>query len=71
MDMKDVIDMIATIYPWVDQSISFEWMIDPSKVSPAELYEYYMRAHQKGIKTVYYVRSMSAEVEDSCVSCSG
>jgi ribonucleoside-diphosphate reductase alpha chain len=70
MDMNDVIDMISVIYKWIDQSISFEWMIDPSKVSPRELYGYYFKAWRQGIKTVYYVRSLSAEVE-GCVSCSG
>jgi len=69
--MKDVIDMVAVVYKWIDQSISFEWMIDPSKVSPRELYEYYVRAHKAGIKTVYYMRSMSLEVKESCDSCSG
>lgn len=71
MDMNDVIDMIATIYPWVDQSISFEWMIDPTRVSPADLYGYYLKSWKGGIKTVYYVRSLSGEVKDDCVSCSG
>ena len=71
LNMKDVIDMVAVIYKWIDQSISFEWMIDPSKVSPRELYEYYVRAHKAGIKTVYYMRSMSLEVKESCDSCSG
>ena len=71
MNMNDVIDMMAVIYPWIDQSISFEWMIDPSKVSPAQLYSYYMKAWGQGIKTVYYVRSLSAEVKEECVSCSG
>lgn len=71
MDMLDVIDMIGTIYKWVDQSISFEWMIDPNKVSPAQLYAYYMKAWADGIKTVYYVRSLSGEVGEDCVSCSG
>lgn len=71
MDMNDVIDMISVIYKWVDQSISFEWMIDPAKVSPAELYGYYLKAWEQGIKTVYYVRSLSGEVKDGCVSCSG
>lgn len=70
MDMNDVIDMISVIYKWIDQSISFEWMIDPNRVSPAELYGYYLKAWKQGIKTVYYVRSLSAEVE-GCVSCSG
>lgn len=78
MDMRDVIDMIATIYPWVDQSISFEWMIDPSRTKPKDLFEYYFRAWKKKIKTVYYVRSLSADVSkvnDSdnkvCDGCSG
>ncbi len=71
MNMNDVIDMMAVIYPWIDQSISFEWMIDPSKVSPAQLYSYYMKSWEQGIKTVYYVRSLSGEVKDDCVSCSG
>jgi len=70
MNMNDVIDMIAVIYKWVDQSISFEWIVNPQKVSPAELYGYYMKSWKEGIKTVYYVRSMSLEV-DSCESCSG
>lgn len=71
MDMSDVISLIAVVYKWVDQSISFEWMIDPSKVSPAQLYGYYLQAWEKEIKTVYYVRSLSGEVKDGCVSCSG
>ncbi len=71
MDMNDVISMIGVVYKWVDQSISFEWMIDPAKVSPAQLYEYYIKAWQDGIKTVYYVRSLSGEIKEDCVSCSG
>jgi ribonucleoside-diphosphate reductase alpha chain len=70
MDMNDVIDMVSVIYKWVDQSISFEWIINPQKVSPVELYGYYLKAWKQGIKTVYYVRSMSLEVEN-CESCSG
>ncbi len=70
MDMNDVIDMVSVIYKWVDQSISFEWIVNPQKVSPVELYGYYIKAWKQGIKTVYYVRSMSLEVE-SCESCSG
>ena len=72
MDMNDVIDMISTVYKWIDQSISFEWMIDPAKVSPRELFSYYMKAWKQGVKTVYYVRSLSSEVsKEGCVSCSG
>lgn len=70
LNMNDVIDMVSVIYKWIDQSISFEWMINPQKVSPVELYGYYFKAWEQGIKTVYYVRSMSMEIE-SCDSCSG
>ena len=71
MDMNEVIEMMAVLYKWVDQSISFEWMIDPSKTSPAQLYEYYVKTWKSDIKTVYYVRSLSGEIKDNCVSCSG
>jgi ribonucleoside-diphosphate reductase alpha chain len=47
MDMNDVIDMVAVVYKWIDQSISFEWMINPATISPKELYEYYMKAHKE------------------------
>ncbi len=71
MDMNDVIEMIATIYKWIDQSISFEWLINPAKTSPAELYAYYIKAWEMKIKTVYYLRSMSGEIKEDCASCSG
>lgn len=48
--MNDVIDMMSVIYKWIDQSASFEWIINPAKVSPKELYEYYLKAHREGIK---------------------
>jgi len=71
MDMNEVIDMMSVVYKWIDQSISFEWMIDPERISPAQLYGYYMKAWDQGIKTVYYVRSLSGEIKDDCSSCSG
>lgn len=67
--IPDVIDMMSIIYKWIDQSISFEWIIDPAKISPAEMYQYYIKAWEKKIKTIYYVRSMSLETKE-CVSCS-
>ena len=71
LDMKDVIDMMAVAYKWVDQSISFEWMMNPAKTSPAELYGWYMKSWKEGIKTVYYLRSMSGDAHEVCESCSG
>lgn len=70
MKMPDVIDMISVIQKWIDQAISFEWMINPANTSPADLYGYYFKAWKQWIKTIYYVRSMSLEVKE-CTSCSG
>jgi len=68
--MPWVIDIISTIQKRIDQSISFEWIINPMEVSPADLYSYYIDGWKKWLKTVYYVRSMSLEVE-KCESCTG
>jgi len=38
MNMPDVIDMIAIIQKRIDQAISFEWMINPAIITPADLY---------------------------------
>ena len=70
MKMPAVIDMISVIQKRIDQSISFERIINPSETTPGELYSYYIQARQQGIKTIYYVRSMSLDVKE-CVSCSG
>jgi len=69
MKMTEVIDMVATIQKRIDQSISFEWIINPANTSPKDLYDYYFRARKSRIKTIYYVRSMSLEVKE-CISCS-
>jgi ribonucleoside-diphosphate reductase alpha chain len=70
MNMQDVIDMISTIQKRIDQSISFEWIINPMEVSPRDLFMYYVKWWEKWLKTIYYVRSMSLEVE-KCESCTG
>lgn len=70
MKMPEVIEMIATIQKWIDQAISFEWIINPADTSPKDLYNYYMQAWKSGLKTVYYVRSMTLDVKE-CASCSG
>ncbi len=71
LDMKDVIDLMARVYKWVDQSVSFEWMMNPEQTSPADLFSWYIRAWESGIKTVYYLRSMSGDANAVCESCSG
>lgn len=70
MKMPPIIDVISTIQKWIDQSISFEWMTDPATTSPQELFQNYIYAWEKWIKTVYYVRSLSLDVNEGCESCS-
>ncbi len=72
MELGNIIDVIAQAQKWIDQSISFEWLINPTKVSPKDLYSYFIKGWKAWLKTVYYVRSMSGEVNwDDCTSCSG
>ena len=33
MDMNDVIDMMSVVYKWIDQSASFEWIINPQETA--------------------------------------
>lgn len=71
LDMNEVIDMVAVVYKWVDQSISFEWMMNPAETSPSDMFGWYMHAWKSGLKTVYYLRSMSGDAHEVCASCSG
>lgn len=52
----------------IDQSQSFNLYITPD-ITARQLLDYYMAAWENGLKTVYYVRNQTVEVED-CVSCS-
>lgn len=52
----------------IDQSQSFNIYITP-EVSASEIMKLYFNAWQSGVKTTYYVRSRSIELED-CISCS-
>lgn len=52
----------------IDQAQSFNLYITP-ELSAKEFLELYVAAWENGLKTVYYVRNKSLEVED-CVSCS-
>ena len=52
----------------IDQAQSFNLYITP-EINAKEFLELYMAAWEKGVKTVYYCRNKSLEVED-CVSCS-
>ncbi len=70
IELWGVIDVVSEIQKWIDQSVSFEWLINPQKTSPKDLYLYFFKAWRQGIKTVYYVRSQSLEIDtEACSSC--
>lgn len=68
MDMKKVIDLIATIQKHVHQGISFTLFVKDT-VDTRELSQLYLYAHHKGIKTLYYTRQRDDSTEE-CLSCS-
>lgn len=67
MDKFKLIDVIATAQKHIDQGISFELCI-LSDVTTRELQRYYLYAHHKGIKTLYYTRTQKLKVFE-CINC--
>ncbi|WP_153369018.1 class 1b ribonucleoside-diphosphate reductase subunit alpha [Candidatus Phytoplasma sacchari] len=68
MDKYKIIDIIAMAQKHIDQGISFELCIT-SDITTRELQKYYLYAHHKGIKTLYYTRTQKLKIDD-CESCS-
>ena len=52
----------------IDQAQSFNLYITP-QVKAKEILELYMEAYKQGVKTIYYIRNQSLEM-DECTSCS-
>lgn len=67
-DQMKLIDLIATIQQHVDQGISTILYVN-SEISTRELAKYYVYAHHKGLKSLYYTRNKLLSVEE-CTSCS-
>lgn len=67
MDNYKIIDVIATAQKHVDQGISFELAIS-SELTTRDLQKYYLYAHHKGIKTLYYTRTKKLKIEE-CEAC--
>lgn len=79
-DMFKMNSMIATIQFWIDAGISYEPIFDlnnPEICTTKYIFDFYMDAHEKGCKTVYYARWIKPGVKDmeaakvACVGCSG
>ncbi|MEO2083659.1 MAG: ribonucleoside-diphosphate reductase subunit alpha, partial [Desulfurobacteriaceae bacterium] len=76
MDQKEVIDVIATIQKWVDSGISMELLFNLNLgIRAKDIYETVMYAWEKGIKTIYYVRTIQKDSQqaiskkEECVAC--
>ncbi|KXT29416.1 ribonucleoside-diphosphate reductase, alpha subunit [Candidatus Phytoplasma oryzae] len=67
MDKFKIIDVIAMAQKHIDQGISFELCIT-SDITTRELQRYYLYAHYKGIKTLYYTRTQKLKINE-CESC--
>lgn len=67
MDKFKIIDVMATAQKHIDQGISFELCIQ-SNITTRELTRYYLYAHHKGIKTLYYTRTQKLKIFE-CTSC--
>lgn len=62
-----LIDLIAEIQEHIDQGISTILYVN-SDISTRELARYYIYAHKKGLKSLYYTRTRKLSVEE-CVAC--
>lgn len=67
MDMKRVIDTVATAQRHVDQGISCTLFV-PSSATTRTLQQYYLYAYLKGVKTLYYTRMRKLSIGE-CLSC--
>ncbi|KTQ67391.1 ribonucleotide-diphosphate reductase subunit alpha, partial [Enterobacter cancerogenus] len=67
MDQFRIIDMVATIQQHVDQGISTILFVD-SNTPTNQLVRYYLYAHRKGLKSLYYTRNKLLSA-DECTSC--
>lgn len=68
MNMFDVVDMIATIQQHIDQGISFTLFLT-DQMTTRDLSRIDLYAHHKGIKTLYYARTLDT-TQAECISCS-
>jgi ribonucleoside-diphosphate reductase alpha chain len=67
MDQNKIIDLYSCAQEHVDQGISLVLHVN-NETSVKELVSYYLYAHKKGLKSLYYTRTRNATV-DECLTC--
>ncbi|HBF6273465.1 TPA: class 1b ribonucleoside-diphosphate reductase subunit alpha [Clostridioides difficile] len=69
MDMRKVIDLVATIQNHVDQGISTTLFITDEKTT-RDIARHYIYAYKKGLKSLYYTRTKMTRDTHECLVCS-
>ena len=69
MDMKKVIDLVATVQEHVDQGISTTLFVTDDKTT-RDIARNYIYAYKKGLKSLYYTRTKMIREDNECLSCS-
>ena len=69
MDMKKVIDIVATAQEHIDQGISTTLFVTDDKTT-RDIARYYIYAYKKGLKSLYYTRTKMTREDTECVTCS-
>ena len=69
MDMKNVIDVVATAQGHIDQGISTTLFVTDDKTT-RDIARYYIYAYKKGLKSLYYTRTKMTREDTECVTCS-
>ncbi len=69
MDMRKVIDLVATVQNHVDQGISTTLFVTDEKTT-RDIARYYIYAYKKGLKSLYYTRTKMTRDTHECLVCS-
>ena len=69
MDMRRVIDIVATTQHHVDQGISTTLFVTDDKTT-RDIARYYIYAYKKGLKSLYYTRTKMTRDDNECLMCS-
>lgn len=77
----EIIDVVAELQKFIDTGCSMELIFDQRKenFNAKDLYDAIHYAHKKGIKAIYYIRTIKnnatvdtpMKAEENCVACSG
>lgn len=68
MDQMKIIDLVSVIQPHIDQGISTVLYVT-NQCTTAQLAKFYVYAWNKGLKSLYYIRTKNLTIEE-CETCS-